>query len=154
MRAYTVHAPRIDPQPDRFVFVKDGFSWPALVIPFLWMLWHRMWLTLVGFLVFLAAVVGLSHVGADGEAVLIGLGGLLILGFEGNNLRRLSLRWRGFQEVGSAVGEDLEEAEIRFFNAWSDESRLQAGMIGGDGDGATTSDEPIFGLFPEPDVQR
>jgi hypothetical protein len=26
------------------VFIKDGFSWPAFVIPFVWMIWHRLWL--------------------------------------------------------------------------------------------------------------
>ena len=48
MRAYTVHAPPDEPAaPERFAFVKDGFSWPALFVPILWILWHRLWLTLV-----------------------------------------------------------------------------------------------------------
>ena len=35
------------------VFIKDGFSWPGLLIPFFWMIWHRLWLPLA---VYLAAV--------------------------------------------------------------------------------------------------
>ena len=56
MAVYTVHQPparHADPLPDaeRIVFVRDGFSfWAFLVAPW-WMLWHRMWLVLLGYVV-------------------------------------------------------------------------------------------------------
>src|SRR5262249_62058490 len=45
--------------PDRFVFVRDGFSWWAFLLTPLWMLWHRLWLALIVYLVFVAGMDGL-----------------------------------------------------------------------------------------------
>ena len=55
MALYTVFAPPPEPgetapDPVRFVFVKDGFCWPALFIPELWLLFRRMWLVFVLYL--------------------------------------------------------------------------------------------------------
>ena len=66
MPVYTVFAPpqgsgAAEPDPLRFVFVKDGFCWPALFIPELWLLFRRMWLVLV---VYVALSVVVSIVGA------------------------------------------------------------------------------------------
>ena len=46
------------PNPERFVFVRDGFYFWAFVFSVLWMLWHRMWLIL---LIYVAVVVGLEY---------------------------------------------------------------------------------------------
>src|SRR5205814_3636753 len=53
MAVYTVHEPplkRYDAagDPDRFVFVRDGFSFWAFLLGPLWMIRHRMWLVLIG----------------------------------------------------------------------------------------------------------
>ena len=56
MAVYTVHEPlprdgaRSAPEPERFVFVRDGFSFWALLFGPLWMLRHRMWLVLLGYI--------------------------------------------------------------------------------------------------------
>src|SRR5258708_39917726 len=52
MPVYTVHAPKAQGADfratDRFVFVRDGFHlWAALLGP-VWLIWHRLWLALVG----------------------------------------------------------------------------------------------------------
>ena len=49
MAVYTVHEPPLkryetDADPERFVFVRDGFSFWAFLLGPLWMLRHRMWL--------------------------------------------------------------------------------------------------------------
>ena len=53
MAVYTVHEPPLRgapaPDPERFVFVRDGFSFWALLFGPLWMLRHRMWLVLLGY---------------------------------------------------------------------------------------------------------
>ena len=56
MSVYTVHVPPAraqasPPDPERFVFVRDGFSFWAFLLGPLWMLWHRLWLVLIGYLV-------------------------------------------------------------------------------------------------------
>ena len=57
---YTVHEPPLKPDesapdPDRFVFVRDGFSFWAFLLAPLWMLRHRLWLVLLGYLIIVAS---------------------------------------------------------------------------------------------------
>ena len=53
MPVYTVHEPPprdsddAADAADRFVFVRDGFSFWAFLFAPLWMLWHRLWLVLL-----------------------------------------------------------------------------------------------------------
>ena len=54
MVTYTVHernggSGTLAERADAIVFVKEGFAWAALVFPILWLLYHRMWLVLAGF---------------------------------------------------------------------------------------------------------
>jgi hypothetical protein len=119
MRAYTVHAPPGDAPPERFAFVKDGFSWPALLIPLLWMLWHRLWLALVWYIAWILALAWVDRLAGEGLATALALLGAIWLAFEGNDIRRRSLASRGWGEVGAASGKNPEEAEVRFFAEWS-----------------------------------
>jgi hypothetical protein len=128
MRIYTVHAaPGGDgtaaADPDRFVFIKEGFSWPALLVPELWLLYRRMWLI---FVLFVAASVGLAMlVTADSEAIVTAILVLARLWFatEANGLRRWTLERRGYRLIGVAEGHRLSEAEFRFFSGWLESGR-------------------------------
>ncbi|MEO1160985.1 MAG: DUF2628 domain-containing protein [Pseudomonadota bacterium] len=130
MLTYTAHAKQ-DLQQDQaedakgVVFIKDGFSWPALFIPFFWMLWHRLWLPLIGYLVAVGLIV-LAGYGFSWPDNLTGSMGLLVnlfVGLEGNNFRRRALTKRGFEEVADIVAGDGEEASYRFFaNRLSDQN--------------------------------
>ena len=56
MSVYTVHEPprragAAAADVERFAFVRDGFSWWAFLLAPLWMLRHRMWLVLIGYVV-------------------------------------------------------------------------------------------------------
>jgi hypothetical protein len=155
IRYYTVHAPPRDPQPERFAFVKDGFSWPAFFFSAFWIIWHRMWLTLMGYVIFVLVVAWIGRLAGDPYATLVAIGGSFVLGFEGNAIRRLSLENRGWREVGAAAGTNLSEAELRFFAEWSALSPVRRGELlaasyASEKD-AVTSDQPILGLFPEPE---
>src|SRR5919206_1349628 len=72
MSIYTVYEPPLRghesaPDPERFVFVRDGFSIWAFVLAPLWMLRHRLWLAFIGYvLVVVALSLGLRAVGAAG----------------------------------------------------------------------------------------
>ena len=125
MSVYTVHEPPLRaadalPDAERFAFVRDGFSfWAFLVAPW-WMLWHRMWLVLVVYVAISAGLVSaLAALGASQTAVVVvGLFISLLVGLEASTLRRLTLRRRGWKNVGIVSGDDLEDAERRFFDAW------------------------------------
>jgi hypothetical protein len=130
MAVYTVHQPppregETSPNPDRFVLVRDGFhAWAFLLGP-LWMLWRRLWLVLVLFLVALAALeAGLRYAGAGGGGrMLVMLAVALLLGLEAGTLQRWTLRRRGFRDIGVVVGDDVEAAERRFFSGWMDDGQ-------------------------------
>ncbi|MGD9867731.1 MAG: DUF2628 domain-containing protein [Hyphomicrobiales bacterium] len=129
MIAYTVHEPerlpgKLEERADRLRLVKEGFSWPALFVPVLWLLYHRMWLALIGFVaVLVLAEMGLSALGA-GDAV-GGWAGILIgllFALNANDLRRWTLGRRGYRMTGAVVGRDTTECEYKLFAAWERET--------------------------------
>jgi hypothetical protein len=129
MSIYTVYEPPLKahesaPDPERFVFVRDGFSfWAFLLAPW-WMLRHRLWLALVCYVILAVALsVALRLIGTS-AAVAIIAGALfsLLVGFEAATLRRFGLARRGWRNVGIVVGDDVESAERRFFDAWANKT--------------------------------
>lgn len=122
MRIYTVQQ---GPDPraagDDLEFVREGFSWGALVFTVIWPLYHGLWLV---FVIVLAAslllsgatvVLGFSDFGRDA----VWLAAMLLFAFEANNLRRWTLRRRGWRDVGVVTGETLSNAERRFFGVYA-----------------------------------
>jgi hypothetical protein len=166
---YTVHvppAPAADPLPEaeRFVFVRDGFSFWAFLVAPLWMLRHGMWLVLASYLVVVAALeVPIATFGGSRASVaVIALFISLLVGLEASTLRRLSLRRRGWTNVGVVSGDDIEGAERRFFDTWLREaaSRRQTSSASAAAPtvAATVPRAPqaptVIGLFPEPGAPR
>jgi hypothetical protein len=156
MRAYTVHAPADDPAaPEKFAFVKDGFSWPALFAPILWILWHRLWLTLVGYVIFVLVVAWTGRLVNENAAFIVAILGSLLFALEANNIRRMSLANRGWSDLGASSGQNLDEAELRFFDRWrggSAAAHSAPTQVARTPDTRLVDSEgPIFGLFPEPE---
>jgi hypothetical protein len=164
MSIYTVHEPPLRagtaaPEPERYVFVRDGFSFWALLFGPLWMLRHRMWLAFVLYVVVTLGLEGLVAVAGASDAVVAAIGLLISLwvGLEAATLRRFTLRRRGWRDVGVISGEDREAAERRFFDAWLQQGAQTSGSraIPSRTFNLTqpiTSD--VVGLFPEPGATR
>lgn len=144
---------------ERFVFIRDGFCWSAFLFGPLWLLYRRLWLVLVLYVALAGALlVGLRTVGlgTDGQVVVGALIELLV-GFEAATLRRFTLARRGWRELGSVSGDDLEEAERRFFDAWvTGESERTPPAVAPPA--AIVRPLPhgqdVIGLFPEPGGSR
>ena len=156
MRAYTVHAPADDSAaPEKFVFVKDGLSWPALFAPVLWILWHRLWLTLVAYIIFVLVVAWTGRLLSNDAAFIVAILGSLLFALEANNIRRLSLANRGWSDLGASSGQNLDEAELRFFDKWRGRdavSETAARPVARAPEARLADSEgPILGLFPEPE---
>lgn len=156
MRLYSVHSPAGDPTPEDYAFVKDGFSWPALIVPPLFIIWHRLWLSLVWYAVFVLVVAWTGRLAGDGVAVAVAVLGSVLFALEGNNIRRMSLEQRGWQEVGASFGSNLDEAEARFFGLSQSTTTAQPKDVSVGRESAASparqpADEPIIGLFPEPE---
>ena len=119
----------------------------------LWMLRHRLWLALVLYIAVAGAIgagAAFYHVPAGITAAVAFLLSLL-LGLEASSLRRWSLTRRRWTNVGVVIGDDVEVAERRFFDAWirrppapADTPAVPAGSV----QAAGASD--VIGLFPEP----
>ena len=176
MPVFTVHAP-VDggadlAATDKFTFVRDGFHfWAALLSP-AWLLWHRLWLALLGWIAVTFAVeFGLAALG-------VGRGGMLaaealiaiLMGFEAASLRRWTLSRRNWRQLDLVVADDEESAERRFFDRWT---ARQRGLVNDQwaidrGAPPPTRNIPgqpfskpppmpqgaIIGLFPEPGGPR
>jgi hypothetical protein len=125
LHVYTVHeepnppADRLD-RAENLRFVRDGFSWGALLFGPLWLIAKARWLELVGYIVVTIAILGLIKAFGGGEhAPALALMALnAILAFEASTLERLSLERAGWQEIGTVTGRDLFECERRFFESW------------------------------------
>src|SRR5262245_24445896 len=122
MAVYTVHEPppKSDGQtsdPERFEFVRDGFSFWAFVFGPLWMLRHRMWLVLLGYVGVSAAlelVFSLLSVSAVARPI-AGFFLALLVGIESATLRRYSLARGRWINLRGIVADDLEPANRRFY---------------------------------------
>jgi hypothetical protein len=158
MTVFTVHqpSPRKNEEaapPERFTFVRDGFYVWAFLLGPLWMLWHRLWLVLVIYLVGTAAIqVALWALGVWGAVkfavgILIGI----LIGCEAGTLRRWSLR-RRWTNVGLVVAPNQETAERRFFESWSADaaSPPPAAAVPPRSMRMPEPAPDVIGLFPEP----
>jgi hypothetical protein len=173
MAIYTVHEPPQKaegsaPDPERFVFVRDGFSFWAFLLTPLWMLRHRLWLVFIGYvLVAIVLQVALGLIGSS-ASVMTAVGVLLALlvGFEAATLRRFTLARRRWKNIGIVVGDDAETAERRFFDAWVNKTWVNGSWAsgapqvpappppGGPLSRAPLASSEVIGLFPEPGASR
>jgi hypothetical protein len=166
MTIYTVHAPplksdQVAPDPERFAFVRDGFYFWAFILAPLWMLWRRLWLVFVLYIVGSAVLqVGLWLIGASPLIrTVVGLLCALLVGLEAATLRRWTLNRRRWTQVGVVSGANQEAAERRFFDVWV----LQKAWSSGPAQPSPPPPQParmsppasdIIGLFPEPQSRQ
>jgi hypothetical protein len=176
MPVYTVHAPAGDGvdlrATDRFTFVRDGFHVWAMLLGPVWLAWHRLWLTLVGSIILMAAIdAGMARAGLGVAAIfLVNVLIALLLGLEAASLERWTLSRGGWHQLDIVVADDEEAAERRFFDRWTAKQRGlindQASVDRGgppptrEVPGQPFSKPPalpgndVIGLFPEPGASR
>jgi hypothetical protein len=100
------------------MFVRDGFSLPALIVPHFWLLFYRQWMAAI-------AVVSVMVLGAlaawQWGAPLIAVGADILISLyvalEGATLRIANLERDGFSEAAVVEAATHEEAEIRYYSA-------------------------------------
>jgi hypothetical protein len=164
MATYTVHEPparagQAASDPDRFVFVRDGFYFWAFLFGPLWMLWRRLWLVLLLYVVAIAVThVGIWALGASGSTrLIVNFLIALLVGFEAGTLWRWTLSRRGWNSIGVVVAPNLEAAERRFFDAYLTHRPPPPPAA------ATPALQParmpppapeVIGLFPQPEPRR
>ena len=156
MRVYTVHEPPGGNLED-MVFVKEGFCWPALFVPALWLIYRRLWLGLAAWFVASIALAWLVRAAGleDGAAAVVMLGFNLLVAFEANDWLRWTLDRKGYREVAVVAGSNQSEAEARYFQA-----RLAGRPAGAPPPSnppapppvpRSLMDSPALGLYPQPE---
>jgi hypothetical protein len=160
MTTFTVHEPpprkrEQTAPPERYAFVRDGFYFWAFVLGPVWMLYHRLWLVFVFYMIAIAGVeVALWALGVSALVKLIvALLIAVLVGFEAGSLRRWSLR--RWISRGIVVGANREAAEHRFFDRWQGDGRdvrapAEPPPPAPPPAHVPTSDQDIIGLFPQP----
>jgi hypothetical protein len=175
MPVYTVHAPSANhadiAATDKFTFVRDGFHFWAAILGPVWLIWHRLWLALVGWIIVVVALnIAMARVGAGGAAIFLADALIaLLMGFEAASLKRWTLSRRDWRQLDVVVADDREAAERRFFDRWTAKQRILNDQSAVDrGAPPPTRDIPgqpfskppplphsdIIGLFPEPGASR
>lgn len=117
MAAYVVMEPR---QRTRgtvdAVFIRDGFTFLAFLVPFVWLLWHRLWIEAALALGAVLLIGALAEAGGYGpHASLLSLLVSIYVGLEGAVLRVNALRRRGWHDVAVVDANSAAEAEIRYY---------------------------------------
>jgi hypothetical protein len=141
---------------ERFVFLRERFSWGAFLFGPLWMIWRRLWLVLFIYVVAMALIeYGLRRFGiASSARFAVYFLVALLVGMEAATLRRWTLLRRGWRERGVVVADDLEMAERRFFDSWSAEKSMPPPPPPPPPPYAPVSSAGVIGLFPEPGAGR
>jgi hypothetical protein len=158
MTVYTVHepAPRKSESaddPERLVFVRDGFYFWAFLLGPLWMLWHRLWLVLLLYLVATTALQAALWTLGMSATVNFTVGFLIaiLVGVEAASLRRWTYARRRWMNLGLVVAPNLESAERRFFDSWSGRVTPPRQTPAPRARTPMPSAAPaVIGLFPEP----
>lgn len=103
MRLYTLHE-----KPGRDLrAIADRMDPFAFILPPVWLIWHRLWLTGLSLLAVVSLVGLLAPLASP--ALLYGIGAILAL--EGGATKRLELRLWGWREVGLVEARTEEGAE-------------------------------------------
>ncbi len=135
MTVYSVYEPTdaadLEARSDKVAFVKDGIAWFALIVPLLWLIYHRMWLELLAFLVIFMSLPVIFGSGPAGRELAgwASLGLTVLFAVEANDLRGWALRRKGFKFAGTAWGRDRIEAETQFFSRWLPEQEKPSAPI-------------------------
>jgi len=116
LRLYTVHGTG---HPDELDLVPEGFAWGAFVLGPLWLVWHRLWWALAGWLgiALVLGLVGRWLMLGDAQQGVLQLALSLALGLLGHDLRRQRLAARGRPVTAVITGESDEAALRRLLDA-------------------------------------
>lgn len=135
MATWTVHAGPGDLDAavaaDRLVVLREGFSWPALIVPFLWAPWHRLWWVGLGWLAATVAILAVDRLVDPTVGTILSLAFTLWFALVATDLRRWTLERCGWRLVGLVEARGLEEAEQRFFARLADPTRPRGSEFAG-----------------------
>lgn len=133
MATFTVHAPAGEiadaARAGALVYVPEKGSWAALLVPFLWAPWHRLWWVFLGWLAVTLALEGVDRLVDPTLAAILSAAFMIWFALAAAALRRWSLEGRGYRLVGVVEASDAIEAECRFLGHVADPARPRFGEV-------------------------
>jgi hypothetical protein len=135
-------------------FVREGFSWGGFLLGPIWLFWHRLWIAAGAWIltVALGSLFLVNRLQTPAIFVIFLLIEILV-GLEGNHLRRIKLDRTRFRLADVVAATGLEEAEFLFFRHWdaADEDMPQPRPAGS---APLSGERQVLGIFPEPEQPR
>ncbi|MBP7670329.1 DUF2628 domain-containing protein [Ferrovibrio sp. MS7] len=114
---FTVHErPGATAGGDDIRLIASRFSWGAALFTPFWLLWHRLWLGLLGYLLLMLPLGVLLEIIdiADPADLAIGAAIAYLFGSSAAGLRRWTLERQGWKLVAVVAAQDAMEAELRY----------------------------------------
>ncbi|MFP1630558.1 DUF2628 domain-containing protein [Zhengella sp. ZM62] len=116
MATYVVMTPPAAGRDEQARLVRDGFSFPAFIVPPLWFAWYRLWVEALVSLALLMGAGALGEVaGYAAAAVVLSFLVSLYAGLEASGLLVASLERRGWRAAGVVEAAGWRDAEQRWF---------------------------------------
>lgn len=153
MAIYTVHLPESG-NPEQARFIREGASFFALILPFIWLIWQRLWLALIAYIAVLGMVSATAILAGEATAGFLSLVPALFLFVEGNQFIRRRLERSGWHFAGVVDASSAIDAEIRYFGQQNQSHRTkpadrQIELVTGAAVTAPGSSPSSIGMFPE-----
>ena len=137
-------------------FARDKVSVIALILPGIWLLYHRLWIEFGLYLVFSALLFAISITPYSPAVMALTFLPGVYLFLEGQNLIAAKNRRSGYVLSGIVDAENLEAAEIKWFSTRKSNSGLLENPSTEKSDAkqvlrpsSPLLDEPEFGLFAQ-----
>jgi len=150
MSVYTVHVESADASAANARFIREGFSWAALIFGPLWLLAHRLWLAFLIYSLAITLTAALAHALhlTNGAAMLLSELVSVYLALEGHRFWQYRLENHGWPMVDIVTAANLEAAERIFYSRWPQQQPpAQAALV--PVQPVKYSGTDILGLFPQ-----
>ncbi len=134
LKSFSVHeqpnpaADRID-RAEALEFVKDGFAFPAFLLPPVWFAARGIWLATLAYLAIVGAIVAITTwLGLPPITPLLAiLAAHLVCGAEADEVQRTHLEARGWTTIGHVTGTGPLDCERRFYDHWLPAAPMSTG---------------------------
>ena len=118
-KLYTVHInPDHEDPYEQAIFIAEGFNLYAFIFHGLWILYHRIWvsgITILTLMISISMLVTALDFSAA-STIVLRYGMQLMVGFQGNDLRRSHLTQKGYILTDVVTGNSLLDAQQRFLD--------------------------------------
>ena len=126
---YTVYAPdKQNPLSgdniSKIEFIAERKSIWALLLPYLWLIYHKLWWELLAFAIYMIAPIFVAQQGAEVHAVILSYLPAVFLFLEGSALRCYRLERKGWHYLGVVEAENSSDAEFKFFKQYEFKSAI------------------------------